>query len=143
MNQDLALPVEKLCRRILIEGRWPQGWCVHWIHPLFKRRSVSDPENYRGVQLTSQFSKVVERFLSAFFVPRLVELQGFGPNQFAYSAGRGARDAILFFLLSWRLAMSEGKVIALYCSDVSGAFDRVSANRILAKLRSAKMHPQM
>eukprot|EP00959_Pyramimonas_sp_CCMP1952_P032441 681062-Pyramimonas_sp.AAC.1 len=39
--------------------------------------------------------------------------------------------------------MSEGKVIALYCSDVSGAFDRVSANRLLLKLRSAKVHPQM
>ena len=39
--------------------------------------------------------------------------------------------------------MSRGRVIALYCSDVSGAFHKVSRDRLLAKLRAAKVHPQV
>ena len=31
----------------------------------------------------------------------------------------------------------------VYCSDVSGAFDRVNATRLLLKLRATGLHPQL
>ena len=31
----------------------------------------------------------------------------------------------------------------MYCSDVSGAFDRVNADRLFAKLQVAKLRPEM
>ena len=58
----------------------------------------------------------------------------YGTNQFAYRRFHGARDAILFVLLSWRLALVIGKKIGVYCGDVSGAFDRVSTSKLLLKL---------
>ena len=36
--------------------------------------------------------------------------------------------------MSWLLALSQGKRVGVYCSDVSGAFDRVEAGRLTAKL---------
>ena len=33
--------------------------------------------------------------------------------------------------------------MALYCSDVSGAFDRVSFERMMAKLRVSGLHPRI
>ena len=54
---SLALPVALLARAILRAGSWPRLWCTHWICPLFKKRSLSDPLNYRGIQLTAQLSK--------------------------------------------------------------------------------------
>eukprot|EP00973_Karenia_brevis_P009624 1297731-Karenia_brevis.AAC.1 len=60
-----------------------------------------------------------------------------GDNQFAYLPGRGCRDALLFMALSWLSAWARGHKILLYCSDVSGAFDRVSASRLLWELRLA------
>ena len=52
------------------------------------------------------------------------------------SPKRGARDAILFCVLTWLAAMAAGRRVAVYCADVSGAFDKVHAGRLLGKLRA-------
>ena len=115
---------------------------MHWIHPLHKRASQHNPDHYRGLQLTSQLSKAVERFICTLFLPPLQRTLSFGQFQFAYMPGRGARDAILFIVLSWLRAFGAGQRVALYCSDVAGAFDRVPAERLSAKLASSEIHPK-
>ena len=60
----LAEPVALLAQMILDQGCWPDSWRVHWIVMLHKRQSIYDPKNYRGVHLTAQLSKVVERILT-------------------------------------------------------------------------------
>ena len=62
----------------------------------------------------------------------------FGENQFAYRNGRGHRDALLFNILSLLDFLENGKMIALYCSDVEGAFDRVDKTYLLQRFLSSK-----
>ena len=60
-----------------------------------------------------------------------------GPDlvPFAVEAlGRPGRDAIAFMTLSWISGFNDGKKFGVYCSDVSGAFDRVPSGRVIAKL---------
>ena len=90
----LAIPVAMLLSRILETGVWPLIWITHWICPLYKKKAVHDANNYRGIHLTSQLSKAVERLLQQMYAPFLYASVAFGPNQFAYAAGRGARDAL-------------------------------------------------
>ena len=132
---QLSFAVSKLIRRIVALGFWPTAWIIHWLMPLHKRNSMSDGENYRAINLTSQISKIVERFLSSFFAPQLA-LRAFGPSQFAYRKLHGARDAVLLYVLSWISALNDGKRIGMYCSDVQGAFDRVDAKVLMRKLQS-------
>ena len=139
----LCFPFAALARRIVDTGRWPQTWKHHWICPLHKRKSRSDANNYRGLQLTSQLSKAMERLLSVHFLPQLSMSGGFGTNQFAYRRFYGARDAILFVTLSWLRALAMGNKIGLYCNDVASAFDRVSTVNLLAKLRRSGVHTQV
>ncbi len=74
--------------------------------PLFKRRSKSDPRNYRGIQLTAQLSKAMERFIGGLLLSFLSATIAYGPNQFAYTLGRGARDAIFFWYCpGWSLSV--------------------------------------
>ena len=61
---------------------------------------------------------------------------GFGPNQYASIAERGARDAFAWYVLLWILGLNDGKKIGVFCSDVAGAFDRMSCARLLDKLVS-------
>ena len=136
----LALPIAILCRIILAEGVWPTLWRIHWLFPLHKKKSRSDPSNYRGIHLTSQLSKIVERVFSNYLLPYLTSVGAFGPNQFAYLRQRGYRDALAFTVSTWVWAIGHGRRVALYCSDVSGAFDRVRAERLMLKLRSAGVH---
>ena len=65
----------------------------------------------------------------------------YGHNQFAYRPERGARDALAHMVLTWITALAKGRKVALYCSDVSGAFDRVNPERLVAKLKAKKIHP--
>ena len=73
----------------------------------------------------------------------LAQKLAFGPHQFAYTPERGARDALANLVLVWITGLLEGLKIAVYCSDVSGAFDRVKADRLVYKLRAKQVHPLM
>ena len=111
--------------------------------PLHKKKSIFQPGNYRGVHLTAQLSKVVERLIKMLYQPYLSRVCAFGPRQFAYTAGRGARDALALLVIVWVQALAHGRKIAVYCSDVSGAFDRVRLERLVQKLKNKKLHPKI
>ena len=111
MATELAAPVAMITSKILQEGKWPANWRLHWIVALHKKLSVFNATNYRGIHLTPQLSKVVERILAGLLKPFISRLDLFGENQFAYSQGRGARDAIAFLTLSWILAFDEKRKV--------------------------------
>ena len=96
----LSIPFTKLARSIVRYGIWPMIWKIHWICAIHKKKSVYDPANYRGLQITTQLSKAMERFLASKFLPDLITLGAYGINQFAYRPEHGARDAILFLVMS-------------------------------------------
>ena len=132
-----------LVRIILNTGKWPKVWKVHWIHPLFKRGSQADPKNYRGVHLTSQLSKVVERLLANMVLPFLELTSQLSTKQFAYRRGWGYKDVLLINVCEWLALFEERKGVLLYCSDVSAAFDRVSTERLRQKLFLTRIHPKI
>ena len=112
-------------------------------NPAVQKKLVYDARNYRGVHLTAELAKVVERLILSLFEPYLAATMTFGENQFAYTKQRGARDALAQLVLTRIEALALGRKIGVYCSDVSGAFDRVKAERLVAKLRAAKVRPEI
>ena len=138
---ELALPVTLLTRKLLAEGRWPLCWRTHWVHAIHKRKSRADAKNYRGIHLTAQLSKVVERALGSVFIPWAESNELYGPNQYAYGKGKGYKDTLAVNVCNWLLQMERGELVGLYCSDVSGAFDRVDKKRLGQKLRATGLHP--
>ena len=82
--KQLALPVALLAFRIIGMGHWPEMWLTHWIVPIFKRGNVFRAKQYRGVHLTAQLSKVIERLIKSLLDPYLERTCAYGPNQFAY-----------------------------------------------------------
>ena len=140
---ELALPVTLLARKLLTEARWPSCWRTHWIHALHKRKSRADPRHYRGVHLTAQLSKVVERAIGTVFIPWAEAHKLYGPNQYAYAKGKGYKDTLIVNVCNWILLMEQGFLVGVYCSDVSGAFDRVERDRLCEKLRVSGLHPQV
>ena len=126
---QLARPVAILVMKILIMGAWPDSWREHWVIPLFKKGSTFAANNYRGIHLTAQLSKVVERIVKKLMEPFLETTVGDGPNQFAHRKKKGARDALALLTIEWIAQINRRGKIALYSSDVSGAFDRVDSGR--------------
>ena len=77
---------------------------------------------------------MVERLLAGFLLPFLEVTGAYGHNQFAYRKKRGAKDLLGLNVVRWLWSFHTGKKVGLYCSDVSGAFDRVDTDRLLRKL---------
>ena len=132
----LILPFRILCKRVLEEGSWPNCWRLHRIAPIFKKGNPSDPNNFRGIHLTSHISKVVERMLKYMMAPILHIPAVAGRNQFAYLCRKGARDALAYFVLTVIGGFARGVKFGILKADVSGAFDRVPTARFMAKLEA-------
>ena len=107
----LAPVLHKLIIAILSMGELQLLWMMHWVVPLFKRKSVYDPGNYTGIHLTSQFSKVAERVIAALFVPQLIHNGAFGRK---YLPERSVRDALAQLVLPWISSFGKKRKIAVY-----------------------------
>ena len=142
-REALEVPLVLLARVIFNQGRWPPIWRTHWIHPLYKKKSRADGNNYRGVHLTSQISKVIERVVGCTFLPWANREQLFCKNQYAYTTRRSHRDALAVNICNWFSFLDDGCAVGLYCSDVSGAIDRVRCERLTAKLCASGLHPNV
>jgi len=57
-----------------------------------------------------------------------------------HSKGKGYKDTRAVNVCNWLLQMERGELVGLYCSDVSGAFDRVDKKRLSQKLRATGLH---
>ena len=133
LAKPLAVPVVILARRMFREARWPDRWRIHYLYPLFKKGSAYDPNNYRGLHLTSILSKVIERSLGHPLV-EFLQQQGFGDSQWAFRKCTGATDLVMITLTQWVMMVYRGRKIGVYFADTSGAFDRVWRPLLLGKL---------
>jgi len=141
--EELAGPVTQLARRMLEKGEWPDCWRDHWITPLYKKKSVSDPGNYRGVHLTAVLSKSVERVIAELLSKYLEASGAVDKNQWAFKVGHSCRDLVSLFTNTCILSLHAGHKTGVYLSDISGAFDRVSKTLLLEKLRAAGVSNEM
>ena len=64
----------------------------------------------------------------------LLESHAFGDCQWAFRKHSSARDLVTVCVARWVLWICRGKKIGLYLSDISGAFDKVSRERLITKL---------
>ena len=141
--QPLAVPMAKLAEQIVAEGRWPEAWALHWVVPLHKKKETFLCNNYRGIHLTSQLSKAMERLLGERWTPEAASDRSAGENQFAYRKKRGSRDLLAHASMQWIMALRMKQKVAVYLSDVSGAFDKVEAQRLMQKLEASDVDPKM
>ena len=88
--------------------------------------------------MTPILSKIAEKVIGKRLI---LHLRGgyFGENQWAFQTGLGARDLVTALMMKWTLSICTGHKIGAYFSDISGAFDRVCKEYLLAKLNAANV----
>ena len=70
-------------------------------------------------------------------------IDGFGASQWAFRRGRGCQDLVLLLISSWVKDFQDRRKVGIFLSDISGAFDRVDADRMIAKLRRLGVAPTL
>ena len=132
LAEDLAPALAALLRRFFMEGEWPTAWRLHLV-PLYTKGSRFDPSNYRGIHLTTILSKVAERVTCNPLMHFLRE-RCFGNARWAVRHKAGARDLVTIKVARWLLHVCQGRKVGVYLADISGAFDKVCHERLMAKL---------
>ena len=138
---ELSIPIMRFVTQMIAEGSWPAVWRRHLVAPIHKKKAKSDPNNYRGVHMTSVLSKVCERIIAKHLARSFQHINAFGDTRWAFRTGRTRQDMIAVLFSKWMLAMNSGKKIGLYLSDISGAFDRVNAKLLMKKLARIGLSP--
>ena len=133
--KDVFSPVlARLFNSILNCGRFPKSWSTGMIVPIHKKGNLHDVNNYRGITLVSNLSKIFTSLLNN----RLLDWSGkfnvISDAQFGFKPGFGTTDAI--FALHGLISnyLSNGK--KLYCCfvDYRKAFDKIDRNKLFYKL---------
>ncbi|VDI43776.1 Hypothetical predicted protein, partial [Mytilus galloprovincialis] len=116
----------KLFNVILCTGWFPEVWVTSVLVPLFKKGSMNDTGNYRGISLVSHVGKLFTSVIHTRLMKWCKENSILTDAQFGFIPGYGTRDAI--FALHSVIAKSLRKGKRLYCCfvDYVKAFDSVS-----------------
>jgi hypothetical protein len=117
----------------------PVRWGESEVFILYKGKGeVTDPINYRGINLNDDFLRIYERLLDARMMIWLRETRPWGFEQFGFSEGVGTEDAYLCLETLAGLCTSIHRV-PLYANfiDLQRAFPSMLRSRALQTLHDA------
>ncbi|XP_071132876.1 uncharacterized protein [Mytilus edulis] len=126
---------QQMFNTCLSSGIYPTSWAEGYITPIFKSNDTSDPNNYRGITITSAIGKLFNRILSLRLDKFLQEHNIIHDSQIGFT--RKARTADHMFILNCLINKycnsKEGRLFACFV-DFQKAFDTVIHTGIKIKL---------
>ena len=120
----------------LEEGIVPSEWKEANITPLFKKRSRNKPENYRLLSLTSVVCKLLETLIILHMVEFLVKHNLINTSQHGFLKARSCLTNLLCFFEEITKWVDDGSAVDVVYLDLQKAFDKVSHQRLLLKLKA-------
>ena len=96
--KSLSLPLTILCRKSLKIGKISPRLKASYIHPQLKQGGKqSNPASWRPIALTSQISKVFEKYLKEVIMNHLEQNNLLGDHQFGFRSKRSCLAQMLSY----------------------------------------------
>lgn len=129
---NLVEPLKLIYAQSLATNKYPKLWKIGQITPIHKSGNKNDMNNYRGVNVLSNFAKIFEQLiynqLKFIIFPRI------SPNQHGFLPNRNI-NTNLMTLTSHILAAFEQKAqLDLFFGDIAAAFDAVNQKLLIRKI---------
>ena len=125
--------IRQLCEHVFGGDAIPSEWEESFILNLYKGKGDAlDRGNYRGLKLTDQVMKLMERVLDS-AIRGMVNIDEL---QFGFVPGRGTTDAIFIVRQMQEKFMAAKKPLYIAFVDLEKAFDRVPRDVLWWALRS-------
>ena len=130
----ICAPICKLFNCIFSSNNYPLSWTKGIIVPVPKKGDLSDVNNYRGITLTSIFSKLYSHILDNRLRSWAEDNNIINDNQFGFRENKSTVDCL--FILQTIVNIQLHKKRKMYCAfvDFKKAFDLVYRNGIWFKL---------
>ena len=120
----------------LESGQVPEDWRVTKVTPLFKKGSREELGNYRPVSLTSVVGKVLETLIKDQMRNHLNKYKLIKDSQHGFTKGSSCLTNLLEFCQAVSDWVDEGKAVDIVYPDFKKAFDKVTHQKLLAKVRA-------
>jgi len=132
----IAEPLSIIFERSWRTGEVPKDWRKVSVTPIFKKGKKEDPGNYRLVSLTSISGKVMEQLILEVIIKQVVgEQKLMRSSQHGFSKGKSCLTNLIAFYDGMTGWVDEGRAVDVVYLNFSKAFDTVSHNILLGKLR--------
>ena len=127
-----ATMIRDLATAIIRDGKVPTDWEESFIVCLYKGKGDAlDRGNYRGLKLTEQAMKILERIVDG-LIRQVVSIDD---SQFGFVPGRGTTDAIFVVRQLQEKYLAVNKRLYMAFVDLEKAFDHVPRKVIWWALR--------
>ena len=124
---DILLPyLKKLFNGIFRTSVFPRRWAESIIVPLHKKGSFNDPNNYRGISLTSNLSKVFIHILKSRLQSWADANDIIGEEQAGFRKGYSTIDNVFVLHCVAKRYLVKHKKLFVAFVDFSKAFDTVN-----------------
>jgi hypothetical protein len=133
---SLAQPLTILFKHLIALGSFPSEWKYANVTPVFKKGLSSEVTNYRPISLTSVFSKLLERVVYRQMLNYLNKYKLISPHQHGFLAKHSTCTQLLESVNDWSLALRNRNIVDTVYFDFCKAFDTVSHEKLLHKLRA-------
>ncbi|GAB0210329.1 mitochondrial enolase superfamily member 1 [Grus japonensis] len=135
----ITVPLSIIFERSWRTGEVPEDWRKASVTPVFKKGRKEDPGNYRPVSLTSIPGKVMEQLILGVINKHVEEKKVIGSGQHGFTKGKSCLTNLIAFydgMTSW---VDEGRAVDVVYLVFSKAFDIVSHNILIGKLRKCEL----
>ena len=132
---SLTYPLLVIFRESLRLGMLPKQWKESQVIPIFKKGSRYSPLNYRPISLTSVCCKTLERVIVDCLYEYCESNSLFNKCQFGFRRGHTVEDQLLLTYNQVAEWYDIGFTVDVVLFDFSKAFDVVSHELLLEKLR--------
>jgi len=131
----IAEPLSINFERFWRAGEVPEDWRKANVTPVFKEGKKEDPGNYRPVSLTTIPGKAMEQLILEVIVKQVEEKKVIKSSHHELTKGKSCLINLIAFYDSMTGWVDEGRAVDVVYLDFSKAFDTVSHNIVLGKLR--------
>ena len=120
----------------LDQGKVPTDFKNARVTPIHKKGSKSDPSNYRPVSILNVISKVVEKIVHDQIYDYMTDKNLLYEFQSGFRKSCSTETCLLYLTDQIRKEVDSGKMCGLVLLDLQKAFDTVSHEILLAKMKA-------
>ncbi|GAB0210119.1 protein NYNRIN-like [Grus japonensis] len=131
----IARPLSTIFERSWKTGEVPEDWRKANVTLVFKKGKKEDSGNYRPVSLISIPGKVMEQLILGVINKHMEEKAAIRSGQHGFTKGKSRLTNLIAFYDGMTGWMDEGTAVDVVYLDFSKAFDTVSHNILIGKLR--------
>ena len=130
----LSKSLTKIINQSIRENNFPSSLKLASILPFFKKNERSDKKNYRPVSVLSSLSKIFGKI----FQNQIIEYIDSRLSKYisAYRKAHSTQHVLMRMIEDWKKALDNKKYVGAILMDLSKAFDCISHDLLIAKLRA-------